>query len=68
MFDWFCVGKDNLVRFEVSTVVTMKNAIFCVTLIRTDVPQKRQFLHQSQGVTSQKTAFFKITLGHIFES
>jgi hypothetical protein len=39
-------------RFEVFTVVTMKNADFC------DAPPKRRFLQEPYGVTSRKTEFY----------
>jgi hypothetical protein len=39
-----------VVKFEVFTAVTMKNAVFWV-------PPKRQFLQGPHSVTSQKTAF-----------
>jgi hypothetical protein len=32
-----------------------------VTLVRTYVPPKRPFLQEPQGITLQKTAFFRVT-------
>jgi hypothetical protein len=45
------------IRSEVYTAVTMKNAAFCVALVRTVVSEE---LKDPHGVISRKAAFFKI--------
>jgi hypothetical protein len=52
------------VRFEVFTVVTIKNTIFGMlchaALLKTDVAPKHRFLQEPHGVKHQKTAVLEL--------
>jgi hypothetical protein len=50
-------AEDNscIVRFEVFTVVTMKNAVFCDVTV-----------HEPHGVTAQKTPFFNSCIDYLY--
>jgi hypothetical protein len=53
-------SKDlKLVRFDVFTAVTMKDAIFW------NVAPKRRLTQDLHGATSQMTAFFKLELVYV---
>jgi hypothetical protein len=62
--------KENVVRFEVFTAVTMKNGVFWVVTPYGSCKNrrpKRRFLQEPHGVTTQKTPFFKENVAFTYD-